>query len=256
MTRRVRFYTSGAPHWWRYQLVSAANQQLPRIRKKWYKVLVDNGAFAYYKNNVKLNEEQHWSMLMRFINTIRVKLEPIELWVILPDYPYDVQYVIKNARSGRARELCESVDACVAVAQAPRNPRDCSGGMLRCYERVAEELASIDWVGILAAPVKLQCSRATRRGRRVIDSKCQVAIAEQVCSAAKQHGMRCHALGAKFETETLKKLIDVGVTSFDTTTWTRPRNKIEKKEGNATLKDTFFKHAIQKLKSAGIPLEE
>lgn len=261
---KVRFYTATAPEWWRYQLVSAANKRLPKIKPLFYKVLIDNGAFAWFKRGEKPDPVRHWHETVTFVNRVVASLRPIEVWVILPDYPWDTRYTIEQARSQRARELCERVNACVVSAQAPRRPSDwpgCAGSnAVKCYARIAEEIASIEWVRVIAAPCKLQCSRITLRGRRLVDAKCQVAIVEQVCEVARAHGLGCHVLGAKMDVDALKRMIERGMTSFDSTTWTRPRNTVEARTAYFSaigpLKDEFFACVVEKLRSGGIPLEE
>ena len=121
------------------------------------------------------------------------------------------------------------------------------------YARTAGELAAIDYVEWLAAPLKLNCSRySVRAGRRVIRLECQLAVAEQVCKVAKSNGMRCHGLGAALKPSHVTRLAKLGMDSIDSTSWTRPVNtETARTKGwsakNAREREEYFKKLLEKL---------
>ncbi len=254
----VRFYASAAPDWWRFQLVSLANQRLPVKRPRFYALMVDNGMFAYAKEGRRPPLDRWFRDLLAFLHDVRRRLAPLETVVILPDWVWDPGFVLEAARHPMARRICTELDGvrCAAVAWAARD------GTMRGYARTAEELAAIDWVSVVAAPLKIYCSRfSPRAGRRIILAHCQLAITEQVCGTARAHGLPCHALAVKLSPQHVKRVVELGASSFDTSSWTRPNNSVIAKTmpwsaKTKTEKEAFFSLVVKRLEEAGVELEK
>ncbi|BEP17053.1 hypothetical protein PYJP_04050 [Pyrofollis japonicus] len=240
----VRFYAQGAPSWWKYQLVSLANQRLPSRKLYFYDFLVDNGMFNFYKRGERPLLDRWLEHLKRFVLEIDIRYKPENITIILPDWLHDPAFTLKAATHFLSRMLCKDYECLLVVHSSPS-----FGG----YSRAALEAASIPWATGLAAPLKLNCSR-TAKNRRVIKLHCQQAIVEQVCSIASRHGLSCHGLGVALKPDHIKRLVGLGLTSFDSSSWTRPNSSIiEKMLGgrwsakNSREKDLFMKVVLQRL---------
>jgi len=248
----ARFYASGAPSWWRFQLVSLGNKRLPPKRYNYYSILVDNGMFRYYSKLGERPPLHRWfAELRRFIHDVERLRRPREIIVVLPDWLYDYPFTYTAARSEHARELCTNY-RCVVVVHPGL------GGIIGRYIDYAEKYAAIDWVWGLAAPLKLNCSRLAN-GRRVIKLHCQAAIAEQVCGVAKRYNLHCHGLGIALKPGHVKRLVELGLTSFDSSSWTRPNNSVVARTAwsakTKTEKERFFHLVLARLREAGVELE-
>lgn len=255
----TRFYAQGAPRWWPFQLVSLGNKRLPPKRYGFYSILVDNGMFRYYKEGTRPSLDSWFRRLAVFAGEVR-RLRPSELIIILPDWLNDAEFTVRAARSVQARRLCEQ-HVCCAVAHAGRG--------LNAYARTAEELVSIDYIQCIAAPLKLNCSRySAKAGRRLIRLECQAAVAGAICGVAKRHDLKCHGLGIALKPEHVRRLVGLGLDSFDSTSWTRPNKtviarylgveRLERGEISAKTigeKELFFLLKLAQLVEAGVSLE-
>ena len=256
----ARFYASAAPDWWPFQLVSLANRRLPPRRYYFYSILVDNGMFSYYKLGERPPDLDKWYlMLLKFINDIERLRRPVEIAVILPDFLNNPTFTLKAARHHVAREICNNYDCFIVVHSEPTlvqwMNREYYGG----YAKSAVEAVSVAEAVGLAAPLKLNCSRIAN-GHRVIRLHCQKAIVEQVCGIARRIGIRCHGLGVALKPQHVKKLLELGLTSFDSSSWTRPNNSIVAKTARWSAKtkaekELFFKTVLMRLRDAGVALE-
>ena len=243
----VRFYASAAPSWWPYQLVSLGNRRLPPRRIGYYSVLVDNGMFAYTKTSrtpPRLDEWYH--RLLLFLQEIERLRRPREVLVILPDWLYEPSFVLDALEHPLAARICSRY-RCLAVVHSDKRWNG--------YKESAEDLAAYkDILYGLAAPLKLTCSRFSLRAmRRIIRRECQVTIVEQVCSVAKRYGLACHGLGALLNPQHIKRLAELGLSSFDSSSWTRPNNSVIAKTNwsakTSTEKERFFTAVLQRLGS-------
>ena len=91
--------------------------------------------------------------------------------------------------------------------------------------RVAGELASLDHVSALAAPLKANCRGpgARRKPDSLPLRRCQLEVARTVCAVAAMHGLPCHLLAPRLDA-TLAQLSRLpGVESFDSAAWIRVR---------------------------------
>ena len=249
---RARFYAALAPEWWPFQVVSVSNRRLPPRRPGFYAIIVDNGMFAMYLRGARPPLDRWYSLLASFVHDVERLRAPREVIIVLPDWVGDPRFTVEAARHPLARRLC-SAYTCYAVAHG--------GEGMMGYARTAEELASVDHVAGLAAPLKLPCSRySARAGRRVVRAECQAAITEQVCGVARAHGLPCHGLGVHLRPEHVRRLVGLGLTSFDTSSWTRPVNKPEPwaaawSAKTAAEREQYFVMALRRLLEAGVPLE-
>lgn len=238
-------YASTAPGWWPYQLVSLANRRLPpRQKPGFYHILVDNGMFGFYKRGERPALDRWYAMLLRFVHDVRRLRQPAEIVVVLPDWLNDPGFTVEAARHPAARRLCRDY-RCAAVAHG--SP---TGGW-RSYAATAEDLAALDHVAWIAAPLKLNCSRLVS-GRRVIRHECQLAVAEQACTAAKNHGLWCHGLGAGLRARHVERLARLGMDSIDTSSWTRPVNSAVARTGRWSAKtsrerEEYFRAVLEAL---------
>jgi hypothetical protein len=255
---RLRFYAQGAPSWWPYQLVSLANRRLPPKRMWFYEFLVDNGMFAYWKTGQRPDVGAWLEKLARLVHEIDKRYKPVDITVILPDWLGDPSFTLKAAGHRLSKLLCRDYDCLVVAHSSPTLLRwiPDGGEYYGGYARSALEAAAIPWVVGLAAPLKLPCSRAAR-GRRVIKPECQAEITRQVCSVARRHGLACHGLGVLLRPDHIKRLVDYGLTSFDSSSWTRPNSsEVERVLGgrwsakNSREKDLFMKVVLQRLSQA------
>ena len=106
-----------------------------------------------------------------------------------------------------------------------------------------------------------------RRGRG-----CQLSIVEQVCSAAKNKGLACHGLGLVLDPMPMhvKRAVEMGLSSFDSTSWTHPNKRVVEKllgigidrlkQGIVSArtlseKELFLWLEIKQLMKAGVELE-
>lgn len=202
----MKLFIQAAPSWWPYHFVNINYYYTP---PRGSIVLVDNGAFKYYLRGVRPTIE----VQLHRLRLVAQRLARVarEVWVILPDYPFDTKYTLEAAR--RAKELC-SVVKCIAVAHTER-------GLFAGFMRSAEELAAIDHVHGLAAPLKLPC-RLPSRGKSPamrVSRQCQVEVARQVCGVARHYGIECHGLGAILVLQHLRRLAQAGITSIDSVSW-------------------------------------
>jgi len=228
-----------------------ANSRLPPVAGRgWYCVLVDNGMFGFFKRGFRPDPERWLQWLARFAVYVGRLRGPADVAVVLPDWLHDPGFTVAAARHPLARRLCRDY-TCLAVAHA--------GPGLGSHARTAEELASLDHVDALAAPLKINCSRRSPRGlRRIVDTGCQRAIVEQVCGVAKKYGLHCHGLGVVLRPEHVARLAALGLTSFDSTSWTRPNPSVvggASAGGEGSVKDVLFGLALARLVGAGVALE-
>ncbi len=82
----IRFYAAQAPSWWPYQLVSLANKRLPQVREPgFYKILVDNGMWAFVKDGERPSLDKWYHQLLLFVRDIEQLRWPAEIWAVLPE---------------------------------------------------------------------------------------------------------------------------------------------------------------------------
>ena len=265
----IRFYAAQAPSWWPYQLVSLANRRLPLVAPPGhYRFLVDNGFWGFYKDGGRPSLDKWYHRLLVFARDIERLRRPEEITIILPDWLGDFDFTIGAAQHSLARRLCRDYRCLVVVHTSPRFLWAPGGP----YGYVADLYASIEHVHGLAAPLKLPCLRYDRRGRRrIVDRKgreCQLNIIRQVCRVAKEYSLSCHGLGLVLDPVHVKRSIDAGLDSFDSTSWTRPNKTVVRRylgEDRVTRgeisaktlseKEVFFLVKLRQLLDAGVVLE-
>ena len=241
----LRYYAPGAPYWWRYQLVSLGNNyEPPRNGRYWYRLLIDNGMFAFYKTGSRPSLDKWLARLNRYIKMIDSVLKPDEIRVILPDWLGDPGFTAMAARHERAKKLCKDY-VCFASVHS---------STVGDYVRVAEEMGTIEHVMGLAAPLKINCVKKRRPIKR-----CQVAIVQQVCGVARRLGLQCHGLGALLDPKHLQVLEKLGMGSFDSGAWIRVNKRETARPeiaGIAEAKTKLFTAVLLRLKEGGVVLEE
>jgi len=147
-----------------------------------------------------------------------------------------------------AARLCKDYK-CMAVAHS-------YDGVAGFY-RSALDLASIDYVVAVAAPLKLPC----KGRRRVPSADCQARIVSQVVAAAREQGLEwVHGLGVLLRPSHVKRLVNLGLSSFDSASWTRPNSTVLRRyhpysAKSNVQKDLFFRVVLGRLLEAGVPLE-
>ena len=243
-------------------MVSLANERLPPVKYYYYYMMVDNGMFRYYKAGQRPDLWKWYQQLLRFLRDIDRLRKPVEVAVILPDWLNDPVFTLKAASHSAARVVCKDYDCYIVVHSSPSlaqwipGQETYYGGYARAALEAAASVAEI--VG-LAAPLKLNCSRMSN-GRRIIKLHCQRAIVEQVCSVARRLGLKCHGLGVGLKPSHVKRLTELGLTSFDSSSWTRPNNSVLYKMApwsakNSREKDLFFRIVLERMTQAGVELE-
>ena len=208
------FYAQVAPPWWPWQAVSLGNGRLPRLetREQWF--FVDNGAFKGYYADPGL----WYSRLIAFVDSILRRYPHSRVLVVLPDRLDDGEATLGLARLRGARVLCtrDPRVRCAAVAHAVR-------GDVYGRNRVAEELAAMDYVSVLAAPLKANCRSSRARSDSLPRRRCQLEIAHTVCGVARRYSLGCHLLAPRLDS-TLAVLARLpAVESFDSAAWIRVR---------------------------------
>ena len=247
----VRFYTSAGPSWWPFQVVSLGNGRLPpRGEPSSYYFLVDNGMFRFYREGRRPDPDAWLDRLAVFVRRVERLRRPAGLMVVLPDWLGDPRFTLGVAGSRRARGLCRDY-SCVGVAHA--------WGSLGGYRSVARELASLEWISVVAAPLKLPCGRFSRRaGRLYVRPECQARIVREVYEGAREYGVPVHGLGLLLRPSHVAAVSGF-ISSFDSSSWTRPINGLGRSAGwsakNKREKEEYFAMALMKLLSAGVPLE-
>ena len=208
------FYAQVAPAWWPWQAVSLSNGRIPRVDAEKPAFFVDNGAFMGYSVDPGL----WYSRLIAFVDSVLRRHPGSTVLVVLPDVLDDGVATLRLARHPGARALCARSPRvrCAAVAHAVRG--DVAG-----RRRVADELASMDHVSALAAPLKANCRRRRRRGGAP-DRRCQLEVARTVCGVAAIHGLPCHLLAPRLDAALAELARLPGVASFDSAAWIRPRS--------------------------------
>ncbi len=265
----ARFYAAQAPRWWPFQLVSLANRRFPPAREPgFYKVLVDNGMWAFVKDDGRPNLDKWYHRLLLFVRDIARLRRPAEIWVVLPDWLGDFDFTLRAARHSLARRLCRDYRCLVVAHTSPRFLWAEEGA----YAYAASIYAGLDHVHGLAAPLKLPCLRYDPRGRRrIVDKRgleCQLFIVGQVCSTAKKYSLSCHGLGLVLDPTHVRKAVEAGLGSFDSTAWTRPNKTVVKRYLGAdrlekgmvsartmSEKEMFLLLKIRRLIDAGVGLE-
>ena len=249
----VAFYATGAPEWWPYQLVSLTHRIVPR---RGYRLLHDNNAFKFFASG-------RWPDIDRWIYTLlrsvyRYAGVVDEVLVILPDKPMDPRATLEWAYRAYGRICTERNRAkgikCVAVAHFdPQSPS------LSIRETVKHILDTMPDVDIIAAPLKLYCSRSGKN-RRVTDPLCQLGIVARVYDAVSGK-LPVHGLGIMLNRELLKRATPF-LHSFDSTGWTRTYTPTLKRLGfdlsakNSSARELYFAVAVALLKRDGIPVRD
>lgn len=234
----VRFYSSGAPRWWPYHVV------VPHRAYSAPRVILDNGMWAYWKEGRRPPVDVWLARIARVASS----LESEEVIVILPDWLGDPRFTLEAAREPIARRLCRDYK-CMAVAHS-------FDGLMGYYVS-ARELVALDYMEAVAAPLKLPC----KNGRRIPAEDCQARIVSQVVAAAREHGLHCvHGLGVLLKPRHVKRLVGMGLSSFDSSSWTRPNSSVLRRlypfsAKNNSQKEFFFKVALMRLLEAWVPLE-
>lgn len=235
----VRFYSSGAPRWWPFHVV------VPHRVYNASFVILDNGMWSFWKQQQRPPVDLWLAKIAR----IALRIEAREIIIILPDWLGDPRFTISASKHPVARRLCRDY-RCMSVAHT-------HNGLMGFYYS-ALELASLDHVSCIAAPLKLPC----RRGRRRLPSQsCQASIAGQVLRASREQGLKCvHGLGALLRPSHLLDLYKLGLASFDSTSWTRPNATVLRRfhpysAKNQRQKDLFFSIVVKRLLEVGVPLE-
>jgi len=208
-------------------LVSLANRRLPPVQRPgFYWVLIDNGMFGFMKDGGRPDLDKWYHRLLVFVRDVERLRKPEEIVVVLPDWLHDVDFVLRSVQHPLARRLCRDY-VCAAVVHSNSRFLWAEGGP---YKYVASILAGYDHVSVLAAPLKVNCLRYDRRGRRrIVDKRgleCQLNVIRQVCSEARRHGLACHGLGLVLEPRHVKRAVAAGLCSFDSTAWTRPNKSV------------------------------
>ena len=246
---RVRFYTSTGPGWWPFQVVSLSNGRLPPAGAPhgFYHVIVDNGMFAWWVRGVRPELSVWARRLAVFVRDVVRLRSPGSVVVVVPDWLGDPAFSLRAARDPVVRRLCRDFE-CMAVAHGDPG--------VDGYYRVAVELASVDHVSVVGAPLKLPCRPGPGRRPRV---SCQVRVASRVCAGAREHGVPCHGLGLLLVPRHVAGLAGV-LASFDSSSWTRPHTTRLRKccpfsAKNKELRERFFAETIRRLLEAGVPLE-
>ena len=234
----VRFYSSGAPRWWPFQVIT------PGRSSRGSHILLDNGMWSYWKQQRRPPTDVWLARLARVASS----LEAEEVIVILPDWLGDPRFTLEAARDPVARRLCRNYQ-CMVVAHSYNG--------IEGFYAAARELASLDHVVALAAPLKLPC----RNGKRVPSRECQARIVAQVVRAAREYGLQwVHGLGVLLRPSHVRRLVDLGLSSFDSASWTRPNSTVLRRyhpysAKSNVQKDLFFRVVLGRLLEAGVPLE-
>ena len=251
--REVEFYTTGAPEWWPYQLVSLSHSIVPR---KGYRVLHDNNAFNFYSKGEWPSIDRWVYMLSRSVYRYAGVVD--EVLVVLPDKPMDPRTTLEWSYRAYGRLCSENAKKhgirCVAVAHFdPNRPS------LSVRETVKHILDAMPDVDVVAAPLKLYCSRRGRN-RSVVDPLCQLGIAARVYDAVSSR-KPVHGLGATLKREPLKRLLQF-LQSFDSTGWTRVYTPKLKQLGfdlsakNSSAREIYFAVAVAMMARDGIPVKD
>ena len=265
----TRFYAQGAPRWWPFQLVSLANQRLPPKRYGFYSILVDNGMWAFGKDGGRPDLDKWYHRLLVFVRDVERLRRPEEIVVVLPDWLGDFDFTLEAARHPLASRLCRDYHCLVVVHTSSRFLWAPEGGS---YGYAASIYASLDYVHGLAAPLKLPCLKYDSRARRrIVDRRglgCQLNIILQVCSVARKYSTSCHGLGLVLDPIHVRKAVEAGLGSFDSTSWTRPNQSVVKRylgserirRGEVSAKtmgekELFFLLKLAQLVEAGVSLE-
>ena len=237
----IRFYAGGAPSWWPFHVSTPSSlSSLPRGVSS---VLLDNGMWGFWKAGRRPPLDVWLARLAAA--ALEASRRADEVYVVLPDWLGDPGFTLAAAGHPVARRLCRDY-TCVAVAHA-------SGGLQGHY-RAGLELASLGHIGCLAAPLKLNCRRVRRPS---LD--CQRAVLGQVAEAAREAGLGCvHGLGAVMEPGHLARLASMGMTSFDSAAWVRPKPAYLEAYASGcrgSLKDCFMVATLRRLLAGGVELE-
>jgi len=204
----ILFYSSNAPEWWPYQVVSLSSSRRSLKRRNYYYIIVDNGMFTFLQQGYRPKIDTWINSLRRLVYDIERKLRPVELYIILPDWFKDPEFTLMVAES-YSNKLCKDYK-CMAVSHYNYH-LDMS--------KVIHRLLEVDYISKIAVPCKLYCSRRIS-SRRIIRYECQKALVEIAYSVIGKKE-KIHALGLGLKKDLiagLKEKID----SFDTTSWTRP----------------------------------
>ena len=268
-TARVRFYAAQAPRWWPFQLVSLANRRLPPAREPgFYRILVDNGMWSFYRSGGRPSLDKWYHKLLVFAHDAERLRKPAEVWVVLPDWLHDFDFTYSAAKHSLAKRLCKDY-RCLVVVHTSSRFLWAPGGP---YGYAADLYASLDHVHGLAAPLKLPCLRYDKRARRhIVDRRgleCQLNIVRQVCGTARSKGLVCHGLGLVLEPQHVRRAVGLGLDSFDSTAWTRPNKRsVEAILGRQRIslglvgaktlkeKELFLLVKLRSLLEAGVELE-
>ncbi len=233
-----------------------------------YRFLVDNGFWAFTKNGGRPGLDKWFHKLLVFARDIERLRKPKEIIIILPDWLGDFDFTYSAAQHPLAKRLCRDY-RCLVVVHTSARFLWAPGGP---YGYVASIYASIEHVHGLAAPLKLPCLRYDSRGRRrIVDKRgreCQLHIIKQVCRVARDYSLSCHGLGLVLDPVHVKRSIEAGLDSFDSTSWTRPNKsviarylgaeRLEKGMVSARTmneKDLFLWIKLRQLLDAGVDLE-
>jgi len=235
----MRLYAPSPPDWWPFWLVKPRGTA-PGHRVE--SVIVDNGAFNYYRSGEYPAIDKWVLMIARSALRLRARAE--EIYVILPDYPNEPSRTILAARS--ARWLCKAY-SCVVVMHYNTVDKYELESLFETYMYDVE-------ADLYAVPMKLPTSiYYSSRARRVVASpETQLRIAAIANNVAQKLGTRLHLLAPSLPV--IRRLWALqSIDSIDTTNWTRAVDTHAKKQlgtisaRNTEEREQLFKHYLAKI---------
>ncbi len=254
MAQPVEFYATGAPHWWRFHVLTLGQPPSSQLRGK--TVLHENGAFRMWASGVSVDPQLWIARLQQSV--VRASAVADEVRVVLPDRIGDFEATLRLHRLAYPRLCGESVKKrgvrCVAVVQFRRGE---NMDVLR--QRTELLLSEMPDVDIVAVPTK--ATLGERRGGRIVVNPTLVVSAVARVADAVAGKKPVHALAPQLRAEVLRRIAPL-IASFDTTSWTRPVNSLAKKLGivasvkDAGQRELAFALAVAHLVANGVPIAD
>jgi len=234
---KLYFYSSNAPNWWPYQVLSLSNNNISLTEREYYHVIIDNGMFNYVSKNQRPDTRLWIWKLKAFTDIVYRRLKPRSITVITPDWIRSPEFTLEAARIA-SNVICKDYE-CMLVAHYNYD---------YTMDKVISEAFTIDNIRKIAVPCKLYCS-VKKRHRRVVNYPCQKILCSIAYSVVKERKL-LHALGLGLKLDVVKS-ISKYVQSFDSTSWTRPVKTIEGKRYSAKTareREQYFILALNHLK--------
>ena len=176
-----------------------------------HSLFLDNGAYGFYINGEYPPLDKWARMVLAAARRLAGKARVAKL-AVLPDYPLDGEWTIEAAK--RLGWLAEELHSLGFTVLAVAHQLRIVGGFMESARRLLE----LDYVDGVAAPLKLTCARGGRASQ-----SCQLEVARQVAAACREAGCRwLHGLGSLLSRNVVARLAELGYTSIDSTSWTRP----------------------------------